>query len=60
MENNANLIFIIAAFSLAAVLLIMRERIPASMRRGMAILSILLVLFAFFLIVYNLFFMGKT
>jgi glucan phosphoethanolaminetransferase (alkaline phosphatase superfamily) len=57
-ETNANIIFIIAAFGLAVILIIARERIPESMRRSMAILSILLVLFAFFLIVYSFYSAG--
>lgn len=59
MESTANLIFIISAFGLAAILIMSRERIPPQMRRGMALLSIFLVLFAFFLIVYSFFIMGK-
>lgn len=55
---EANLIFIVSAFALAVVLILMRERIPQNLRRGLAITSIVLVLFAFFLIVYNLFQVG--
>jgi hypothetical protein len=58
MASDATIIFIIAAFGLAIVLILSRERIPEAMRRSMAILSILLVLFAFFLIVYSLFRVG--
>ncbi|QJD83738.1 hypothetical protein [Cohnella herbarum] len=58
MESEANIIFIIASFSLALILILSRERIPEQMRRSMAILSILFVLFAFFLIVYSFFRMG--
>jgi hypothetical protein len=58
LESEATIIFIIAAFGLAIVLILSRERIPEAMRRPMAILSILLVLFAFFLIVYSLFRVG--
>ncbi|MFD0674170.1 hypothetical protein [Cohnella sp. GCM10027633] len=50
---EANIIFIISAFGLAVVLIMSRERIPQQMRRSLAITSILLVLFAFFLIVYS-------
>lgn len=53
MHSEANMIFIIASFGLAVILILSRERIPESMRRSMAILSIVLVLFAFFLIVYS-------
>jgi len=58
MFTEANIIFIIASFGLALVLIMSRERIPQTMRRPMAILSILLVLFAFFLIVYSFFSAG--
>ncbi|MFC5405222.1 hypothetical protein [Cohnella soli] len=58
MDNDANIIFIIAAFGLAVVLILMRERIPEKLRRSMAILSIVLVAFAFFLIVYSFFSAG--
>lgn len=53
MDLSTNVIFIIAAFSLAVVLILSRERIPQPMRRGLALLSILFVLFAFFLIVWS-------
>ncbi|WP_239617537.1 hypothetical protein [Cohnella mopanensis] len=53
MNSESNIIFIIASFSLAVVLILSRERIPGPLRRPMAILSILFVLFAFFLIVYS-------
>ncbi|MFC4600078.1 hypothetical protein [Cohnella hongkongensis] len=58
MPTEANLIFIISSFCLAVVLILTRDRIPERMRRPMAILSIFLVLFAFFLIVYHFFMMG--
>ncbi|MFB9280160.1 hypothetical protein [Cohnella cellulosilytica] len=58
MNNEANLIFIISSFCLAVVLILTRERIPERLRRPMALITIALVLFAFFLIVYNFFIMG--
>ncbi|KIL37231.1 signal transduction histidine kinase [Cohnella kolymensis] len=58
MDVSTNVIFIIAAFSLAVVLIMSRERIPPNLRRGLALLSILLVLFAFFLIVWSFFSRG--
>ncbi|QTH46237.1 hypothetical protein J4772_18495 [Cohnella sp. LGH] len=58
MNNEANLIFIISSFCLAVVLILTRDRVPERMRRPMAIITIALVLFAFFLIVYNLFIIG--
>ncbi|OXS62588.1 hypothetical protein B1A99_01640 [Cohnella sp. CIP 111063] len=59
MNTEATLIFIISSFSLAVVLILTRDRLPDRMRRPMAILSIVLVLFAFFLIVYNFFIIGS-
>ena len=58
MNNEANLIFIISSFCLAVVLILTRDRIPERLRRPMALITIALVLFAFFLIVYNFFIMG--
>ncbi len=58
MNTEATLIFIISSFCLAVVLILTRDRIPERMRRPMAILTIFLVLFAFFLIVYNFFIIG--
>jgi DMSO/TMAO reductase YedYZ heme-binding membrane subunit len=52
-EGTANLVFIIAAFALALVLIWSRNRVPQRIRRSLAILSTVLVLFAFFLIVYS-------
>ncbi|WP_256760077.1 hypothetical protein [Cohnella sp. WQ 127256] len=59
MATEANIIFIVASFGLAVVLILSREKIPQTMRRPMAILSILFVLFAFFLIVYTFFKVGS-
>ncbi|MCU6707597.1 hypothetical protein M6D81_02645 [Paenibacillus sp. J5C_2022] len=58
MDATSAIIFIIAAFSLGAVLIMKRDSIPPRLRRAMAIFSILLIGFAFFLIVYALFNMG--
>lgn len=52
MDTNATLIFAIASFVLAAVLIWQRNSIPDRLRRGMAIVALALVAFAFFLIVY--------
>jgi len=53
--DSSTLIFIISSFALGVILILSRERIPNQLKRGMAILSILLILFAFFLIVYSFF-----
>lgn len=59
MDTNATVIFIIAAFGLAVIMILSRERIPGQLRRPMAIAAIALVLFAFFLIVYSLYRIGS-
>lgn len=56
---EANIIFILSSFALAVVLIMMRERIPQNMRRGLALTSIALVLFAFFLIVVSFYKAGS-
>jgi len=58
MDTSATLIFIIAAFSLGAIVIMKRDSIPASMRRGISLIAIALIAFAFFLIVFSLFNMG--
>lgn len=58
MDYSATLIFAAASFGLAAVLIWQRELIPAKLRRGLATVSLLLVAFAFFLIVYAFFSAG--
>ncbi|MCE5171059.1 hypothetical protein LQV63_17295 [Paenibacillus profundus] len=58
MNSSTNLIFIILAFSLGAVLIWKKETVPAPMRRPMALLALLLIAFAFFLIVYSLVTLG--
>ncbi|BBH21454.1 hypothetical protein Back11_27990 [Paenibacillus baekrokdamisoli] len=59
MDTTATIIFIIAAFSLGIIIILQRDKIPASMRRGFAIASIVFIAFAFFLIVYSLTTMGS-
>lgn len=58
MADSSTLIFIISSFALGVILILSRDRIPSQLRRGMAILSIVLILFAFFLIVYSFFTTG--
>ncbi|MFC5703789.1 hypothetical protein ACFPVX_21090 [Cohnella faecalis] len=53
MPSDSNLVFIIAAFAFGVVLILTKERLPAPMRRGIAITAALFVAFAFFLIVYS-------
>ena len=58
MADSSTLIYIISSFALGVILILSRDRIPNQLKRGMAILSILLILFAFFLIVYSFFTAG--
>lgn len=53
MDSTATLVFIIAAFCLGAVVILKRDSIPPSMRRGVALIAIVLIAFSFFLIVYS-------
>ncbi|QHT60154.1 hypothetical protein GXP70_09505 [Paenibacillus lycopersici] len=59
MDMTSTIIFIIAAFSLGGIILMQRNNIPASMRRGLALTAIVFIAFAFFLIVYSLTTMGS-
>ncbi|MBH5318216.1 hypothetical protein I6N90_10390 [Paenibacillus sp. GSMTC-2017] len=59
MDATTSIIFIIAAFSLGAILVMKRDTLPPKLKRGMALVSILLIAFSFFLIVYSLFTMGS-
>ncbi|SEO24062.1 hypothetical protein [Paenibacillus sp. OV219] len=59
MDTTAAIIFIIAAFSLGLIVIMQRNNIPANLRRGLAITTIVFVAFAFFLIVYSLTTMGS-
>ncbi|MFX3633814.1 MAG: hypothetical protein ACE3L7_26020 [Candidatus Pristimantibacillus sp.] len=58
MDINANLIFIISAFALGIVVYMTRDSLAPKMRRGLALVSIFFILFAFFLIAYSFFTMG--
>ncbi|WP_424766773.1 hypothetical protein [Paenibacillus sp. sgz302251] len=60
MDATATIIFIIAAFSLGAILIMKKDTIPPGLRRGLAILSIVFIAFAFFLIVYAFYMMGTA
>ncbi|MBW7455858.1 hypothetical protein ACFOLF_08980 [Paenibacillus sepulcri] len=59
MDTTATIIFIVAAFSLGILIIMQRNNIPASLRRGLAIAAIVFIAFAFFLIVYSLTTMGS-
>lgn len=56
MDFSSNLlIFIISAFALGVVLIMSRDRIPAKLRRGMALTATIMVAVAFCLILYSFF-----
>ena len=52
MDSSA-IVFIISSFALGILLIVNRERIPGKLRRGMAAIAVLLILFSFVLIVYS-------
>lgn len=54
MDTSSSIIFIILAFTLGAVLLMMRDSIPARLKKWMALAAVVMIGFAFFLIVYGL------
>ncbi|MFD0716502.1 hypothetical protein [Paenibacillus sp. GCM10027626] len=54
MDTTATIIFIIVSFSLGLIVIMQRDRVPAQLRRFVAISSIFFIAFAFFLIVYSL------
>jgi len=60
MDTTNIVIFIILAFSLGAIMILNRDRIPARLRRGMALIAAAFILFAFYLIVYSFFNLGSS
>ena len=59
MNTTATIIFIIAAFTLGAVVIMQRNQIPNRLRRSVAVAAIVMIALAFFLIVYSLASMGS-
>lgn len=59
MDASVILTFIIVAFSLGLILIMTKDRIPPQFRRGLAIVAIIMVTYAFFLILYSLFTLGN-
>ncbi|MEB3100261.1 hypothetical protein [Ferviditalea candida] len=51
-SSDTFVIFIIAAFSFALILILKKNSIPEKFRRPLAITALMMVVFAFFLIVY--------
>lgn len=58
MDSSISIIFIILAFSLGVILILKKDTIPPQLKRWMAIASLVMILFAFFIIVYSLFTLG--
>lgn len=58
MDPSISLVFIIAAFSLGAVLVLKKDTLPPSLKKWLAIFSIVMILFAFFIIVDSLLKLG--
>lgn len=60
MDVSSNiLIFIVSAFLLGIVVIVKKDSLPQRLRRPLAIISILMIAFAFFLIMYSLLTMGS-
>lgn len=53
------IIFIVCAFLLGFVVIMKKDTLPQRLRRPLAIISIAMIIFAFFLICYSMFFMGS-
>lgn len=60
MDYSNAVIFIILAFSLGLIMIMNKDRIPQKIRRGMALTTVALILFAFWIIVYSLFNLGSS
>ncbi|MCM3635431.1 MULTISPECIES: hypothetical protein [Paenibacillus] len=58
MDSTISIVFIIVAFCLGVVLIMKKDTIPPPLKKWMAISSIVMILFAFFIIVYSLFSLG--
>jgi len=58
MDGSTSIIFIVLAFSLGAILVLKKDTLPSPLKKWMAICSIVMIAFAFFIIVYSLFNLG--
>ncbi|GAB6926422.1 hypothetical protein JCM10914A_04050 [Paenibacillus sp. JCM 10914] len=59
--NYTNIvIYIILTFSLGAIMIMNRDRIPVKLRKGMALIATAFILFAFYLIVYSFLALGSS
>ena len=57
-DSGSIIAFIVAAFALSAILILKRDSLPAHVKRPLAITALVMVSFAFFMIVYSLFTLG--
>ncbi|WP_162830535.1 hypothetical protein [Paenibacillus senegalensis] len=54
MQDTTHVIaFIIVSFCLAVVLLLKRDSIPPRIKRGLALVTLAMIAFSFFLVVYS-------
>lgn len=61
MSNNATMLtFIIVSFCFALVLIMKKETLPSHVKRPLAILALVMVVFSFTLIVYSFFSLHKS
>ena len=58
MDPSISLIFIIVAIALGLVLVMNKDTIPARIKKWLALFAIVMIGFAFFIIVYSLFTLG--
>jgi uncharacterized BrkB/YihY/UPF0761 family membrane protein len=52
-DSGSILTFIIVSFSLAVILIMKRDSLPPRMKRPLALIAIVMVSFAFFLVLYS-------
>lgn len=58
MDSSTTIIFIILAFSLGLILILKKDTIPAPLKKWLALSAIVMIVFAFFIIVYSLLSIG--
>lgn len=60
MNSSSILIFIILAFTLGTLLIIKRDSLPIQLKKWMALATVIMICFAFYLIVYSLLNLGSS
>lgn len=58
LQSDQLLIFMIVSFALAAVVIMQREKIPAPIRRPLAIITLIMVASSFIMLIVTLFQLG--